>query len=872
MKSVDDQPAGSASRVTVGLPVYNDPRGLRTSIPTVFAQSWTGPIRLIVIDDGSTDETPSVLAELGDYYDGIEVIRNERNRGRPVARNQILEAAGDDLLAWIDSDDLWLPRKLEFQITALAEAERTGGAGVLCTAPFRWVYADRQQERVKTPVVEGDQLYNALVGSLHPYLWAQLGRAETYRAAGGFDERLARRQDYEFFIRFLAGGGRVVSTAPDIPLCTYLKTDVGRSAAEVAAANAVIEQKHQAVYRRYGRRFALQGRQKHQQLVARFHAHNGAIGRSWIARARARALDPLLWAWRPGELLPAAKASYWRGRRAAFRARRHLLRLLRTMRTARRRALRGGQRQARRVAEQLSRQLGRGSGRPVNTLAQRQVREQVGSWRPTLPTEEVIVRTRSLLERSADVDAVAIWLDLERGYRSDGRLWSARQALDAGRAHDPDHPALAMRSIELLALDRAWQQCVTDWEASTTDSRAEARAITYARVARAYRQLGSPQAAREVAQEGLQRFPDDDRVITELRRARAVTTRWSEVAVPSAHEATVGEVTSPGFLSGMPEPLRGSLPTDADLESPIVLLLNGEPIARTYAAPTADERQPSFSMNCAQVNEFLGDEDVIELRHAGRPIAVAGGGTALRFMPGFPSQASEVMERVARGHTFNKFGQLRSGNTITRKRAILDLYGQIEELLADRLSLTCFPFYGNLLGAVREHDFLGHDVGGFDAGYLSPERNPTEVRAHLLTVCEVLLEAGYHLTVEPWSVMIRERQGEELFIDLNFAWVGDHGGLQLSYGWRYEPVTDIDWFRAERWVALADRSVRIPGNAEAVLGQLYGSGWLVPDQGFQLEVGLQRDERFLLTTQELEALRAAHPDQVRVRPTTEDDE
>ncbi len=872
MRSDDDQATGSLGRVTVGLPVYNDPRGLRTSIPTVFAQSWTGSIRLVVIDDGSTDETPSVLDELGEYYGGIEVIRNQRNRGRPAARNQILEAAGDDLLAWIDSDDLWLPRKLEFQITALAAAERAGDVAVLCTAPFRWVYTDRQQERIKSPAVEGDQLYNALVGSLYPYLWAQLGRAETYRAAGGFDERLARRQDYEFFIRFLAGGGRVVSTAPGVPLCTYLKTDVGRSASEVAAANAVIEQKHRAVYRRYGWRFALQGRQKHHQLVARFHAHNGAIARSWIARARARALGPLLWARRPGEFLPAAKAWYWRGRRAVFRGRRHLLRLLRLLRTARRRMLGEARRRARRAAELLSRPLGRSPGQAVNALAQRQVREQVGSWRRTLPTEEVIARTRSLVETMSDVDAVAIWLQLERGYREGRRLWSARQAIDAGRARDPEDAALAMRSIELLALERDWQQCVADWEAATADSRAEARAITYVRVSRAYRQLGSPRSALEVAEAGLQHFPDDERLSSELRRARAVTTRWSEISVSFAQATTVGEVTSLGFLSGSPEPLRGSLTTDADPEAPIVLLLNGEPIARTYAAPPADDGAPAFSMNCSQLTEFLGDEDVVELRHATRPIALGGGGTALRFVPGFPSHAAEVTERVARGHTFNKFGQLRSGNTTARKRAILDLYGQIEDLLAERLELTCYPFYGNLLGAVREHDFLGHDVGGFDAGYLSPERDPADVRAHLLTVCEVLLEAGYHLTVEPWSVMIRARQGEELFIDLNFAWVGDHGGLQLSYGWRYEPVTDIDRFRAERWVALADRCVRIPGNAEAVLGQLYGSGWLVPDQGFQLEVGLQRDERFLLTAQELEALRATRPDQVRVRPTTEDDE
>jgi hypothetical protein len=59
--------------------------------------------------------------------------------------------------------------------------------------------------------------------------------------------------------------------------------------------------------------------------------------------------------------------------------------------------------------------------------------------------------------------------------------------------------------------------------------------------------------------------------------------------------------------------------------------------------------------------------------------------------------------------------------------------------------------------------------------------------------------------------------------------------------------------------------VRVPGNAESVLGQIYGPGWLTADQGFQLDVGLQRGERYLLQPDEMEQLHDLDPDRVRIR-------
>lgn len=101
-------------KISVIIPSYNCAQYLGRSIESVLRQTCK-PYELIIVDDGSTDDTPDVLSK---YKNQIITIR-QQNAGASVARNTGIEKACGDWIAFLDADDQWLPSKLEMQINHL---------------------------------------------------------------------------------------------------------------------------------------------------------------------------------------------------------------------------------------------------------------------------------------------------------------------------------------------------------------------------------------------------------------------------------------------------------------------------------------------------------------------------------------------------------------------------------------------------------------------------------------------------------------------------------------------------------------------------------------------------------------------------------
>ena len=110
--------------VSVIIPTYNRAGTIERAVNSVLAQTWK-KTEIIVVDDGSTDQTDQVLKTYGDK---IRVIR-QKNSGPSAARNTGIKAATGEVISFLDSDDAWLPLKTERQAKLL---QRTESSGVVC--------------------------------------------------------------------------------------------------------------------------------------------------------------------------------------------------------------------------------------------------------------------------------------------------------------------------------------------------------------------------------------------------------------------------------------------------------------------------------------------------------------------------------------------------------------------------------------------------------------------------------------------------------------------------------------------------------------------------------------------------------------------
>jgi glycosyltransferase involved in cell wall biosynthesis len=187
------------NRVTTLIPVYNGAQYVGNAIRSVLAQSHPD-VEVIVIDDGSTDDTPQVLSQFGD---AIRVLR-QQNSGHVRSRNNGARIATGNWLAFLDADDEWEPTKLASQ---LALADESVGL----------VYTDRRNIGETHRIWEFGSQFNTLWDGdiFEPLLFGNFVtvssaviRREWFERLSGFDADLLVCEDWDMWLRFAGAGGR----------------------------------------------------------------------------------------------------------------------------------------------------------------------------------------------------------------------------------------------------------------------------------------------------------------------------------------------------------------------------------------------------------------------------------------------------------------------------------------------------------------------------------------------------------------------------------------------------------------------------------------------------------------------------------------
>ena len=237
--------APSQPEVSVVIPTHD--RGALLTRTLAGALTQTGvDVEVIVVDDGSCDDTSERLAAIPDAR--LRVFRHERAQGVAHARNRGIEEARGEWIGFLDDDDVWAPDKLRGQLDAAARARAdiAYAAAVVVDESYRMIDVH--------PAPSGDAMPGLILRrQMIPGGCSNLiARAELVRSVGGFDPKLSMLADWDMWIRLMLRGRAAAS--PELSV-GYVMHATGMSLTKLDVTIAEIErveEKHAATARSHG--------------------------------------------------------------------------------------------------------------------------------------------------------------------------------------------------------------------------------------------------------------------------------------------------------------------------------------------------------------------------------------------------------------------------------------------------------------------------------------------------------------------------------------------------------------------------------------------------------------------------------------------
>jgi Glycosyltransferases involved in cell wall biogenesis len=186
--------------VLVVITCYNEDKYIGNAIRSVLRQNRYDAIsKIIVVDDGSEDNSEEVIREWEDRYEKIRCV-HQKNQGLPVARNTGIQHSTGDFIALLDGDDIWLEDRLEHQLDFAAEHS---DVGLLYGDVYNFGGEEEKKREYSTRYKYGDDdVLRRLYAYDAPILpsTALINRA-CFETVGFFDPNLRRGQDTDLWLR-----------------------------------------------------------------------------------------------------------------------------------------------------------------------------------------------------------------------------------------------------------------------------------------------------------------------------------------------------------------------------------------------------------------------------------------------------------------------------------------------------------------------------------------------------------------------------------------------------------------------------------------------------------------------------------------------
>ena len=179
-------------KVSVIIPTYNRGWVLREAIDSVLAQDYTD-YELIVVDDGSTDNTREIL----DSYGRDIIVLQQPNKGVSAARNRGIAESRAQLVALLDSDDIWLPQKLTRQVAFF----KSNPDALICQTEETWVRNGVRVNPKKRHHKFSGMIFEPSLALCLVSPSAVMIRKTLFDTVGLFDESLPACEDYDLWLR-----------------------------------------------------------------------------------------------------------------------------------------------------------------------------------------------------------------------------------------------------------------------------------------------------------------------------------------------------------------------------------------------------------------------------------------------------------------------------------------------------------------------------------------------------------------------------------------------------------------------------------------------------------------------------------------------